>query len=418
MNEHPHPPALLRRWPAALAVLRSALRALTAHPLRSGLTLLAVTVGMFSILVAATAIRAIEERVTRQSSEFSALTFVLSHKPDRIPAGLRKGRRGFDYPLIGGIFPRLRTGRNSGAEVWLPGGEVHSRWSRSSGGADLVGVTPGVFPCRALEVAEGRGITVADLDGATAVCVLGAELAQKLFPNGSALGEQVGLAGWQLTVVGVLEGKGAMFGPSPDTMLLIPLTTGLHRYGERINVSLLVEARDESGIEAVMEEARGLLRTGRGLDPAEPDDFGVWSNAAIREKFDERNRQIRAGGMGVSLVALLAAVAGVMNVMLAAVSQRTGEIGIRLAVGARRRDILFQFLAEAVLLSGAGGLLGILLGVVGGNLGVMLFDVRPVLPLGAVLTGLAACLMVGVTAGLYPALRAARLDPIESLRAQ
>ena len=248
--------------------------------------------------------------------------------------------------------------------------------------------------------------------------MLGAELAQKLFPNGRALGEQVGLQGWQLTVVGVLEGKGAMFGPSPDTMLLIPLTTGLRRYGERINVSLLVEARDESGIEAVVEEARGRLRTSRRLDPGEPDDFGIWSNAAIRAKFDERNRQIRAGGMGVSLVALLAAVAGVMNVMLAAVSQRTGEIGIRLAVGARRRDILFQFLAEAVLLSGAGGLLGILLGVVGGNLGVMLFDVRPVLPLGAVLTGLAACVLVGVTAGLYPALRAARLDPIESLRAQ
>ncbi|MBI3878761.1 MAG: ABC transporter permease [Verrucomicrobia bacterium] len=419
MNERPHRLEALRdRWPVGAAALRAARRALVTNPLRTGLTLLAVTVGMFSIILAATAIRAIEEDVARQSTQFSAQTFAVYHRPEQLPADLRKGRRGFDYALIGDLLGKLRACRSAGAEATLSAGEIQSRWSRSSGNAELFGVTPGVFPCRTLEVAAGRALTAADLDANAAVCVLGAGLAQKLFPSGSALDERVNLDGWRLTVVGVLEAKGAMFGQSQDNVLLIPLTTGLRRYGGRINVSVLVEAPDARSFDAAVEEARGWLRTSRGLRPGEPDDFEIWSNAALRAKFAQLDRQIRAGGLGVSLVALLAAAAGVMNVMLAAVAQRTREIGVRLAVGARPRDILFQFLAEAVALCAAGGLLGILLGVGGGNLGAMLFEVRPVLPLAAVVAGLAGCVIVGIAAGIYPALRASRLDPIESLRAQ
>jgi putative ABC transport system permease protein len=243
-----------------------------------------------------------------------------------------------------------------------------------------------------------------DVDGARAVCVLGNSLAKTVFPHSSALGEPLKLNGINYTVVGVLESKGSSLGGDQDNFAIVPVTTGLNRWNRRRTLNILVQARDQASYDDTVEEVRGILRVIRKVEPGEKDEFESFTAA------------VRWGVLAVSAVALLAAGIGIMNIMLVSVTERTREIGIRRAVGAKKRSIMTQFIMEAIVICEVGGAAGVALGILGGNATAYFLKLRPVVPLDWVIIGLVICSIVGVIFGTYPAYKAANLDPIDSLR--
>ena len=185
-----------------------------------------------------------------------------------------------------------------------------------------------------------------------------------LFPFGSAVGDRVKFSGINYTVVGVLEPKGTMLGSGQDNFAVIPLSTGLNRFGRYWrSVSILVQARDKDTYDDTVEQVRGVLRTIRKVEPGKEDDFEIFSNDSLIDQVKAITLTVRIGVAVVSSIALIAAGIGIMNIMLVSVTERTREIGIRMAVGARSRDIMLQFLVEAVVMAATGGLIGIILGI-------------------------------------------------------
>jgi putative ABC transport system permease protein len=247
--------------------------------------------------------------------------------------------------------------------------------------------------------------------------VLGSTVADILFPHGSALNERVKFDGINYTVVGLLEPKGALLGSQQDNFIIIPITTGLNRYG-RIwrTLSILVQARSQETFDDCVEQVRGILRAARKVEPGAEDDFEVFSNDSLIGQFKQITFAVRAGVAVISSIALLAAGLGIMNIMLVSVTERTREIGIRRAVGAKKRNILVQFIVEAIVLCELGGAVGVALGIAGGNLTAWLLKLPPAIPVDWVIYGLLICSAVGLIFGTYPAIKAANLDPIDSLR--
>ena len=197
----------------------------------------------------------------------------------------------------------------------------------------------------------------------------------------------------------------------------MPLTTGLNRYGRTWrSLSILVQARDQASYEDTVEQVRGILRAARKVPPGKEDDFEIFSNDSLIGQFNSFTLTVRYGVTVVSSIALLAAGIGIMNIMLVSVTERTREIGIRRAVGAKKRNIMTQFIMEAVVLCEVGGVIGVVLGIAGGNATAFFLKMPPAIPLDWAVIGLAICSVVGIVFGTYPAYKAANLDPIESLR--
>ncbi len=256
-----------------------------------------------------------------------------------------------------------------------------------------------------------------DVDDARDVCVLGSALAKTVFPFGSAVGEELKINGIPYAVVGVLASKGASLGGNQDNFAIVPLTTALDRYGLRwTGLSILVQARSAASYADCEEQVRSILRAARKVRPGQPDDFELFSNDSLIAQFDTFTRAVRIGVTVVSSIALIAAGVGIMNIMLVSVTERTREIGVRRAVGAKRRNIMGQFIMEAVVLCEIGGVIGVVLGILGGNVLAWFMKVPPAIPIDWIVLGLLICSIVGIVFGTYPAYKAANLDPIESLR--
>jgi putative ABC transport system permease protein len=231
------------------------------------------------------------------------------------------------------------------------------------------------------------------------------------------LGQRLKINGINYTVVGVLEPKGGTLGGDQDNFAVVPVTTGLNRFGRwNRSLSILVQATDEARYEDTVEEVRGILRVLRKVPPGDEDDFEIFSNDSLIGQFNTFTRAVRVGVAVVSSIALLAAGVGIMNIMLVSVTERTREIGIRRAIGAKKRNIMTQFILEAIMLCQLGGLVGVVLGILGGNGIAWWLKLTPVIPVDWVIIGLLMCSVVGVVFGTYPAFKAANLDPIDSLR--
>ena len=402
--------------------LRMALTAVAAHKLRSALTLLGVLVGVFSIVAVMTAMRVMQTVVEAELSQLGDQTFMVRKFPTilfSMPEGLEKIRRRKNITLQEGrrLMENVTLAKGIGVESYFWAGQIQTQYKRSSPDVRLYGETPGSFPARNWVVQEGRGIAEADVEGARDVCVLGNSLARTIFPVGSAIGEQVKIDGLNYTVVGVLQAKGGSLNGDQDKFAVIPLTTGLNRFGYIWrSMTILVQARDRASYDACMEEVRGNLRLIRKVPPGEADTFDVASNDSLIAQFRAFTLTVRVGVAVVSSIALLAAGIGIMNIMLVSVTERTREIGIRRAVGAKKRNIMTQFVIEAIVLCEIGGVIGVLCGILGGNSTAWFFKLDPVIPIDWLVLSLLICSVIGVIFGTYPAFKAANLDPIESLR--
>jgi putative ABC transport system permease protein len=304
-----------------------------------------------------------------------------------------------------------------GAQGYFWQAEASSAFITTDPDVSLTGVTPEVFACRNWVVEEGRGFLQGDVDNARFICVLGNKLAKKLFPRGSIIGQNVKFDGVTYHVIGVLEASTGL-GDGADNFIAVPITVGLNRYGgySRRNLSIYVQARSQAIYDDTVDQVRSVLRAIRRVPPGEPDDFEISSNDSLIAQFRSLTLAVRAGVGVVSSIALLAAGIGIMNIMLVSVTERTREIGIRRAVGAKKRNIMAQFVVEAVVLCEVGGVIGVVLGIIGGNATAFFLKWPPALPLDWVVLGLLICSIVGIIFGTYPAYKAANLDPIESLR--
>ena len=401
-----------------------AMGALASHKLRSALTLLGVLVGVFSIIVVMTAMRVMQSNIESELSQLGANTFEIQKWPAVYfggPEGFEKFWRRKNITLAQGrqVMDRATLAQNVGMETffWEGNGQAISRYEKTPPNVRMIGGTPGAFPARNWNVEDGRALSDSDVESARDVCVLAAALGKTLFPFGSPLGERIKLDGINYTVIGVLEAKGAMLGGNQDNFAIIPITTGLNRFGHTWRtISILVQASSQAKYDDTVEQVRGILRAIRKVEPGKEDDFEVFSNDSLIDQFKSFTLTVRVVVAVVSSIALVAAGIGIMNIMLVSVTERTREIGIRRAVGAKKRNIMTQFIMEAIVLCEVGGAIGVALGILGGNAAAIFLKVPPVIPVDWIIFGLLICSVVGIVFGTYPAFKAANLDPIESLR--
>jgi putative ABC transport system permease protein len=399
-----------------------AMGALAAHKLRSALTLLGVLVGVFSIIVVMTAMRVMQNDIESHISQLGSQTFMIRKWPGIYfggPEGFEKYWRRKNITLQQGLRleDKATLAHAVGIETVFWGGQVESKYKKSPPTVQMFGETPGSFPARNWIVTEGRILQESDVENNHDVCILGNALCTNVFPFGSPVGERLKINGINYTVVGILEPKGGAMGGNQDNFAIVPITTGMNRFGRwNRSLNILVQARDSASYDDCVEQVRGAMRVIRKVPPGKEDDFEIFSNDSLIQQFKSFTMAVRVGVSLVSSIALLAAGIGIMNIMLVSVTERTREIGLRMAIGARRRDIRRQFLMEALTLALAGGLAGAAFGSVAA-ITIAWKAGWPVLisPWTILLAcGVAAC--VGVFFGLYPAYRASRLDPIEALR--
>ncbi|HEX8097462.1 MAG TPA: FtsX-like permease family protein, partial [Pyrinomonadaceae bacterium] len=281
------------------------------------------------------------------------------------------------------------------------------------------GTTPNIADIENKEIVDGRFFTDAENDAGMRVAFVGADVADKLVPYGSAVGQELSIAGIPYKVVGVEKAKGTVFGVPQDNFVIVPLKTYANNFGgltRQRMLSFLATARRDEQFNDAVEEARFLMRLRRHLKPSETDNFGIVTPDAITGLRDRIFGQIFIVAIAVPSIALVVGGIVIMNIMLVSVTERTKEIGIRKSLGARRVDILKQFLIEAITLAAIGGSTGVLIAwIVGRVLTAVFFPTY--LSIAAVIVAVTVSGAVGILSGIFPAWKAARLDPIEALRA-
>jgi putative ABC transport system permease protein len=403
-------------------LVQIAFQSILNNKLRTSLTILGVVVGIFSIIVIMTIVTMLQNSIEDGLSLLNKNTFQIE-KFDRTQGrgGGRdrawRNRKDITIDEAYRLKELLTEALYVGAEQWQFGKVVKFGNRETNPNISVAGETLDGVKTNNWKVEYGRDMRRSDIENSTDVCILGQDVVEKIFPNMNAIGQTVRVDGRPLRVIGVLERQPSMFGQSRDNYIVIPITTWQAMYGKyRRSVNIMVTAPSKESYADVIEAAIGHFRKIRKVPPGEPDDFSVFSNESLITQVNDITGPIKIGALAVSLVALLAAGVGIMNIMLVSVTERTKEIGIRKAIGARKSSILVQFLIEAIILCVVGGLVGIVIGVGIGNFAGSFLNAQMAVPYDWVMIGITMCIIVGLIFGTYPAYKAANLDPIEALR--
>lgn len=409
-------------WSSMKESLVMALAAIKANKLRSSLTLLGIVVGIFSIISVMTAMGVLRNSIEEGMMQLGANTFQLQKFPPGGPGGGHnrwrfRNRKNITYEQAQQVRDKATLAEAVGIEAWEFGRIVWWNGEKTNPNVSLAGENVEGLTTNDWVVGNGRGITNQDIDLNRRVAVLGKPVAEKLFPPSlNPVGEDVRIDGAVYEVIGVLISKGGALGGNQDNLVIIPITTFFQKYGKDKDIHVMVKALSRDVVEDAIEQSRMILRAARNVPPGAEDDFGYFSNDSIVKQFNDFTLYFRIGVLVVSSIALLAAGVGIMNIMLVSVTERTREIGIRKAVGAMKKDILTQFIIEAVILCQIGGIIGVFVGILAGNGISVWLETPPYMPWDWTAIGLGVCSLVGLVFGVYPAWKASTLDPIESLR--
>ena len=404
-------------------ILRLAFAALGVNRLRSILTMLGITIGVFSVIGVMTAVSAMRSSIESGLSRLGSNSFQFGKYPSGFNLG---GRNRFRYAnrhditlaeaqryssLMDGVAASIcLTCGSGGAQVVFSGHQTNPNIS-------YIGTDGNYLVANQYSIDYGRNLTDEDVAFARPVAVIGKDIEKKLFPQENPVGKTLKVNSHNYTVIGVLAVKGTSFGATQDSLVLVPITRFLEDNGSaRRTINIATEAPSHELYNATLDKAIAAMRLARGLRPEQENDFEIYSNDSLIAAFAKVADMVGAGALVISGIALLTAGIGIMNIMLVSVTERTKEIGIRKSIGAKKRSILTQFLFESVTLSLVGGFAGILLGVVIGDLVAARMKAEAVFPLGWASVGVLVCTAIGVGFGLYPAWKAASLDPIEALR--
>ncbi len=400
---------------------RMAIESIRQNKLRSILTLLGISIGVFSVIGVMTAIRTLESSVNSQLDIFGTNTFIVQKYPAiRIhggPDNKYRKRKNIQYAHYEELKQRAKLPLRVSVADGTSERNIQYKDKRLKKTAEVSGVDEWGLRSFKTYLADGRNFMEDDIRFYRSVTVLGPDLADILFPFEDPLGKEIQIKGLDYTVIGITERKGQAFGQSQDYFVMIPISVYIQRFSNRwTSLGINVEAESTELYEKTMDEVIGLMRVIRKVPPEEENDFEIISNEELMETFAGFTGGIKLFAGAVSVIALLVAGIGIMNIMLVSVTERIKEIGIRKAIGATKRDILTQFLMEAIFLSQFGGIVGVILGIAGGNLMALVLKVPAVVPMDWAFYGMAVCSFIGIGFGIYPAWRAANLDPIESLR--
>jgi putative ABC transport system permease protein len=382
--------------------------------------MLGVTIGVFSVIGVMTALSVIQGSIETGLSFLGSNLFQFAKYPvisSSDPEEKYANRRNISLAQAN-EYKRLMEGQ-AGAICFkvFDRGKPASFGNSKIQGLTLVGTNEAFLIANSYTLGYGRNLSADDVDLARSVVVVGTSIEKKLFPNQTPINKTIKINDRPYMIVGVLEEKGSSFGMSQDDMLLVPVTRYFDDFGwVNRTVNIATQSTSQATYNQTLDKAIGAMRVARGIKLGQENDFEIYSNDTLISAFGQVADTIRVGAFVVSAIALLAAGIGIMNIMLVSVTERTREIGVRKAIGARRQDIVRQFLLEAIVLSEVGGLAGILFGVVGGNGIALWLDISMVFPWGWALTGLIVCSMIGTGFGWYPAWKAASLHPIEALR--
>jgi putative ABC transport system permease protein len=406
---------------------RFAFLAVRAHKLRAILTVLGIVVGVSTVIAMVSIVTGFKNNMIRSFQSFGATLVQFQKYEQRFgPHGppeaelRRKDLVLEDALALKASIPEMRA---VSPERYLWDTDIHVKYRDAETTTPVVaGVGPDYPIANNHFVSYGRFITEADFEHGTAVAVIGEDVRSVLFPREDPLGKPIDFNGMQYTVIGVLEKKGRMFGGSNDNFLLIPFTAFDRQFpfiknSHRDTIHIATVPYTPEQVPIILEKGRELLRARRHVPFDKPDDFAIFTPDRMIENFKAITNGVMLAMVFIAGVSLLIGGVGVMNIMLVSVTERTREIGLRKAVGAFRRDIVLQFLTEATTLSLLGGAIGVVLGVAVPAVIKRVFEALPAeTPIWAIVVGLAVSISVGIFFGLYPAVKASRLDPIEALR--
>jgi putative ABC transport system permease protein len=399
-----------------LTNVRGALEQLWANKFRSVLTVLGMIIAVSSTITVVSVVHGFAAYVAEllQGMGTNAM-WVWPERPSGV-AGQRLGRIEMDLDDVTEVGRRCAALRGVSPVIRQVG--VRVRYGREKAIAALEGVSAEYHAIRKFFVRVGRPFAVIDVERAHRVCIVGSDLLRKLNADDNLVGEALLLGGQRFRVVGILEEKGSLLGNSQDDLVLIPHTSALKLFpGQRRKVAFTAQAASAAQVPEARSQIINLLRRRHGLEAYQSDDFNIRSQDEILVAFNSLSLVATAMLAGIVGISLLVGGIGIMNVMLVGVTERTREIGLRKALGARRRDILLQFLTEAVVLSMAGGMVGIAMGYALSTLASLhpqMIDV--IVPGWAVGLGFGISALTGVVFGLLPAVKAALLNPIDALR--
>ena len=406
-------------------IIAMALSSLGANKLRAALTMTGITIGVFSIISVMTAIGALQSSIESGISFLGSNIFQFGKYPVNINASgeIKKkyqNRRDISYRQALHYYELMQ---GSAREICLKcfgyelKGQAVYNGVKTTPSLLIVGTNRSFLTANAYTLGYGRNLNDEDVDFARNVIVVGKMIEKRLFPHESPIGKVIRMSGHTYTIIGVLAEKGTSFGQSQDDVCIMPITRFFEDFGSaKRTVNIATQSFSQETYNGTLDRAIGAMRIARGLRADQENDFEIYSNDSLKSAFTSIAGVVRIGAFVISFIALVAAGIGIMNIMLVSVTERTKEIGVRKSVGARSRDILRQFLTEAVFISEAGGILGIILGVIGGDLLAAWLKVDIIFPFGWAFAGLIVCSAIGIGFGLYPAYRAAALDPIEALR--
>jgi len=400
--------------------IRIALQSLWANKLRSVLTLLGVVIGVAAVIAVVTFVSGINDYVAQKIFNLGADVFIVSkmspvetNVDHFLAAEKRKNLVLEDYQAV---LDSCRHCGYVGAVLRGSGRVKHGEQSISD--TTLQGITPSMATILDTDLTSGRMLNDTDLNDRSAVAVVGTDIVEHLLPGTDPIGQEIRIDGWTYQVIGVGKKKGKTLGQSADNYAMIPITDYLKQYGSH-NSSINVWGKATATgvpLEQAMDEARVALRSHRHDRPGDDDSFEIETNASLLGIWSGLSNTFFMATIGIAAVSLIVGGIVIMNIMLVSVTERTREIGIRKALGARRDDVLLQFLIEAVTLALIGGALGVLSGAGLATVVTWAIGMPSSIKLWAVAAGLLVAASVGVFFGVYPARKAARLDPIVALR--